>query len=422
MVAWPRTVFYGWWVVGSAVAVQGLLSGLIAQGYGVYIVAWQAEFGWSKTALASAYALMQAMAGVLGPAQGWLLKRFGARNIVRLGTILAGLGMIAVSRVDGLVGFYAAFSLVAVGLAFGGFLSLSTAVVAWFSRRRAMALALTQTGLSIGGFFVPLVAWMLLTVGWRNTAWISGLVLIAVALLAGMVMRNRPSDVGEIPDGRDLRPVAAQTGAGSTAPDPVAAPEFTTRQALRTRAFWLLALGHGVALFVVSAILVHLVVFLHEEAGYSVAAASIMLALMTGFSIAGQLIGGYFGDRFDKRMLAGSAMLVHGLAMLVLALSTSWIWVVLFAVLQGSAWGVRGPLMLALRADWFGVESYATVMGISSLFVMGGMTLGPVLAGAIADATGSYVPAFFVLSAAAALGSACFFFSAPPAAPAPARS
>jgi MFS family permease len=258
------------------------------------------------------------------------------------------------------------------------------------------------------------------------TAGVSGVILIAVGLLGGLVMRNRPSDIGEIPDGvanaRESEAANRATDNPSDRPH-TSTPygstgiEFTTRQALRTRAFWLLALGHGIALFVVSAVLVHLVIFLHEEAGYSVAAASAMLAVMTGFSIAGQLIGGYFGDRFDKRMLAGGAMLVHGLAMFVLALSTSWLWVVLFAVLQGSAWGVRGPLMLALRADWFGVGSYATVMGISSVFVMAGMTLGPIFAGVLADSTGSYSTGFMILGAAAVVGSGCFFFSRAPLAP-----
>ena len=93
---------------------------------------------------------------------------------------------------------------------------------------------------------------------------------------------------------------------------------------------------------------------------------------MTVFNILGQLGGGFLGDRFSKRMLAALAMLMHSAALLILAYATTMLPVYAFAVLHGTAWGLRGPMMTTIRADYFGRASFATIMGFSSLLVMVG--------------------------------------------------
>ena len=89
----------------------------------------------------------------------------------------------------------------------------------------------------------------------------------------------------------------------------------------------------------------------------------------------------------------------------------------LAVVVHGLAWGIRGPLMTAIRADYFGSASFGTIMGFSSLIVMFGMTLGPVFAGYIADVSGDYQLAFIVLAAVSLLGALCFFLATPPKVP-----
>jgi MFS family permease len=88
--------------------------------------------------------------------------------------------------------------------------------------------------------------------------------------------------------------------------------------------------------------------------------------------------------------------------------------VLLFAVLHGTAWGMRGPLMSAIRADYFGSGSFGTITGISSMVLMVGMMGGPLVAGVLADQTGSYVPGFSVLAAVAAVGSVFFLLARRP--------
>jgi PGF-CTERM protein len=144
-----------------------------------------------------------------------------------------------------------------------------------------------------------------------------------------------------------------------------------------------------------------------------------VIALMTVMQAGGQIGGGWLGDRFSKRWIAAGCMLAHAVALVVLAVATTFWMVLAFAVLHGVAWGMRGPLMSAMRADYFGSTSFGTITGVSSMVVMFGMMGGPLVAGVLADRTGSYVPGFTVLAALAAMGSVAFVLARRP--PPPAR-
>ena len=116
-------------------------------------------------------------------------------------------------------------------------------------------------------------------------------------------------------------------------------------------------------------------------------------------------------------MIVG-CMAGHAVGVLLLAWASALWMVVGFAMLHGLAWGTRGPLLQSLRADYFGTSSYGTIMGFSSLIMMIGMMIGPLLAGVLADRTGGYAVGFTVLGALAAAGSIFFILateSSPPA-------
>ena len=183
---------------------------------------------------------------------------------------------------------------------------------------------------------------------------------------------------------------------------------------MATSAFWLISFGHAAALLTVSSIMVHLVPHLTQGMDYSLAHAGLVVALMTAFQMAGQIGGGFLGDRFNKRLICVICMLSHMAALLLLANATNLVMVVAFAVLHGLAWGIRGPQMVALRADYFGTSSFGTIMGFSSLIVMLGMSIGPIFAGYLYDVQGNYTTAFTVLGLSAMAGSLCFAFASPP--------
>jgi len=142
-----------------------------------------------------------------------------------------------------------------------------------------------------------------------------------------------------------------------------------------------------------------------------------VVAFLMAVVILGQLGGGFIGDRFDKRMVVAGCMLVHGIALVIFALATNVIGVLVFAVLHGLAWGVRGPLLNSIRADYFGRTAFATIMGFSSMVIMSGMFIGPLFAGAMADWLGDYRVSFLVLAGVTALGSVLFLLAKPPVLP-----
>jgi sugar phosphate permease len=411
MLPMPRgRVFYGWWVVAAGFGIESLIGALMFHAYGAYLVLLREEFGWSKTMLSAAFAMARAESGILGPVQGWLTDRFGPRVLIRVGMVIFGLGFILFSRIDGPVAFFVTFFIMALGSSLGGYLPVGVAIVAWFRRRRALALSLSASGMAVGGLLTPLVVLALSRFGWRWTAFASGLLVIAAGLPLAQVMSHRPEAYGWTPDGDPPRTSAPDAPARTI---PVER-DFTPREALATPAFWYISAGHGASLFVVSAVLVHMVVHVTERLGYSLPQAASVVALMTVVQAIGQVGGGWLGDRFSKRRIAAACMLGHAVALMVLAFASAFWMVLAFAVLHGTAWGMRGPLMSAIRADYFGSAAFGTITGISSMVLMVGMMGGPLVAGILADRTGSYVPGFTVLAGLAALGSVFFLLARRP--------
>jgi len=406
-------IYRGWWLVAGAMALQAVLAGLFFQAYGAYAAYWMAEFGWSRTTISLAYSLHRTESGLLGPLHGWLLQRVSPRRVIVAGVLTLGFGFMALAFVQDFVQFIVVFLLMAVGASLCGLLSLMTVLVNWFEKRRATALSLMQTGMSLGGLAVPLVALGLVAFGWRPMAFVSGILVIAVGLPIARLMRRDPEQLGLRPDGV---PAGASTR-GARARALSTGPAFTVREAIRTWAFWSMSIAHAAAVAVVAAVSVHFVIFVNETLGLSVAVAASMLALMTGVSIVGQLVGGVLGDRVDKRALATGGMLGHALAMALLAVAATPLAVTLAALLHGVAWGLRGPLMGALRADYFGRDSFAAVMGFSSLIVMVGTVGGPLMLGIVTDVTGSYAPGFVTLALVALVGSIGFATLRRPAEP-----
>jgi MFS family permease len=411
----PR-IFYGWYMVGAAVGLQFLQAGLVSQAFGAYLAVLSEEQGWSKTALSGAAALQQMEVALLGPVLGWLLDRFGPKIFVRAGVVVFGAGLCLLSQVQTLPQFYGAFIVIALGTSLCGFFPLNVSLIHWFERKRARALSAMSIGLALGGIMVPLVAQSLTTYGWRATALASGIFAICVGLPLAFVIRNSPREHGEVPDG-----IREESRASSGTGDPSeksATRDFTAREALRTSAFWLISLGHGFALFVVHAVAVHAITHLKEGLGYTISEASLVISLVTMSQMGGVGLGWLIGERWEKRYIAAGCMLAHAVGLLLLTYATSLAMVVAFAVLHGAAWGLRGPFMQAIRADYFGRSAIGMILGLSFMIIVIGQVGGPIIPGIFADITGNYRLGFSILALLAGLGSIFFVLAKKPNAPA----
>jgi len=408
-----KRFFYGWYMVGAGASLQFLLAGLMTQSFGAYVAVLQAERGWSKTALSGAAALQQMEAAILGPLLGWLIDRFGPQGIIRFGIVVFGCGLMLLSQTDSLLAFYGAFLVIAVGASCCGLFPINVALIHWFERWRARALSSMSIGLALGGISVPAIAWSLSTYGWRVTAFASGVIAIVVGLPLAMIIRRRPEDHGDTVDG--LPPVTPAAGNTAGALDP--RRDFTAGEALRTGAFWLLSLGHGFALFVVHAVSVHSITHMKQDLGYTLEQASFVYTLLTLSQIGGVCIGWLIGDRYEKRLIAAACMLMHMSGLLLLTYAFNAAMVLAFAVLHGAAWGLRGPFMQALRADYFGRSAIGMILGLSLMIVVVGQVGGPMIAGVLADLTGNYRTGFTILALLAGLGSLFFVLARKPERP-----
>ena len=415
-----KRVFYGWWMVAAGCGMQFVQSCLLMQAFGAYFAVLRDERGWSKTELSGAAALHQMEAALLGPVLGWVLDRFGAAGVIRAGVVVFGCGFMLLSFVDSLLAFYAVFLLTATGASLCGFFPLNVALIHWFEKKRARALSSMQFGMALGGLTVPAVAWSLATYGWRATAFASGLIMIVVGLPLSFVIRGRPENYGEVVDGE--REMSSPGNAFNEEKQEDPTLDFTWREALRTPAFWLLSLGHGFALFVVTGVNVHAITHMKEGLGYSIEAASLVITLQTLAQIGGIAVGWWVGERFDKRLICAACMLGHGGGLLCLTYADATAFntaamVIAYALLHGAAWGLRGPFMQAIRADYFGPSAIGMILGLSFTIIVIGQIGGPMIAGILADATGNYRAGFTVLALLAGLGSVFFLLARPPQRP-----
>jgi len=401
-------------MVGAGSGLQFLQSGLMTQAFGAYVAILQEERGWSKTALSGAAALQQMEVAILGPILGWLIDRFGPQIWIRIGVVVFGIGLMLLSFTDTLLAFYSAFIVIALGSSLCGFFPVNVALINWFERWRARALSSMSIGLALGGTAIPVVAWSMGAFGWRATAFASGVVMIVVGLPLAFVMRRRPEDHGETVDGMG-KEVAVEKQQESSRPT---GRDFTAREAVRTPAFWLLSLGHGFALLVVHAVSVHAITHMNQGLGYSLEAASLIYTVLTLSQLGGVFLGWLIGDRYDKRLISAACMLAHMTALLLLTYATTLAMVLAFAVLHGAAWGLRGPFMQALRADYFGRSAIGMILGLSFMIIVVGQVGGPMIAGIFADLTGNYRLGFTILALLAGLGSLFFVLAKRPRLPA----
>jgi MFS family permease len=364
--------------------------------------------------LSGAAALQSVEAAIIGPVLGWIMDRVGPQAMIRLGMVLFSAGLLLLSQVNAVSTFYTSAILMAIGASLSGYFPLSVALVQWFEKFRARALSIMSLGLAMGGLVVPLMAWSIQHWGWRYTAGGTGLLVLLFGLpLAGMILR-RPEDHGQHVDGIDPSLKVAEQGDATLAVQ----VEFTAKEAVQTRAFWMLAIGHGLALLIVSAVNVHAITHMKEGLGYSVATASWVILFMTFAQLGGVLMGATLGDKFEKRKVAALCMLAHALGMLCLTFANDMPMLIGFGVFHGVAWGLRGPFMQAIRADYFGRNAIGLIMGLSAAIISLGQIIGPMLAGVLADLTGNYQLGFSLLALLSALGSLCFMLATKPLKPA----
>ena len=385
----PGRVFYGWWIVAIGCVQDAVKGGLFNTGFTLYFLPVLTELNLSRAATSLPFSLSRLEAALGAPFVGYLIDRFDVRVMLVAGTLLAGVGLILLS----LTHSYLLFVLVFIGpLSFGfqaGFNQATLAVVAhWFRRKRGLAMAIVQTGQAIGGVLIfPLVALAVLKLGWRTAAVLSGL---SVLLLLPLVLfiRRSPESMGLLPDG-DRAVRASALGASAPLDE---TREFTTREALRTPTFWLLAAFHGLRNVPYAGVTVHLVPLLVWK-GLDEPTAAFYVGVTALATVVVRPLTGWLGDRRSKQMVGAVGVLLGAAGLVVLAYGDgAWWALLLFAVLFSFGDGVNS-VTWALVGDYFGRSHFATIRGWISMFQSFASMPAAVYTGWVYDQTQSYTQA-----------------------------
>ncbi len=415
-------IFYGWWLVGLSGFIMLLANVPLFHAMGVWAVALEREFGWTRTQLGLALTFTRIEGGLMGPLEGYLADRLGTRRMILIGLLILSGGFLLFSQVEHLWMFYLAYVVMAVGQGFGGWLPLMTMLNHWFARRRATAVGWANVVSRLGALIlVPVIAWAIdpddPQLGWRTTALVLGLFTLVVALPLSRLIRDRPQEYGLLPDGEppsltQPRPTPAQAGRPAAQPATGQA-DHTTAQAVRTSAFWFIAFGHGFTSMVIIAIMTHLGLLI-VDAGFDVPTAAWVVSVYTAVAMVAQLVGGYVGDRIPKRIALCIFSTVQATGVLVLTYATTLPLLVLFACLFGLGFGGRNPLTIAIRGEYFGQAAFGKILGLSTVPMNILMLVAAPFAGWVRDTQGSYELAFLSLAGCSFVGGVCFLLARKP--------
>ena len=419
-------IFYGWWLVGAGTIVLVMQGGILTYGFAAFFLPLTVALSTSRGSLSLAFSFTRLENGILGPIEGFLIDRFGPRRIMFIGYALFGVGFLLFSQVNSLLGFYLIFPLIVLGASLSGFLPVVTAVSHWFSRRRGLATGITAAGVNIGGILVVVVALAISEFGWRQAAVVIAVAVWLVGFPLSAMIRHRPQPYGYLPDG-DMpetpdasaeEPASSQSMARgeSLSASLQESPDFTPWQALRTPAFWFIAGSHSFSVLIIGAVTVHEIPLL-VDAGLSVVTAASVLSFMTAVAVVGRVAGGFVGDIFGMRRTLVVCFFMMSIGVIILATTQTVPQALVFAVLYGLGYGARAPILIAIRADYFGPRNFATIMGLSQPIMMVGSFIGPIAAGYAYDVQGNYQGVFTVIALVNLVGALLVFFIKRPALP-----
>lgn len=407
----PSSVFYGWYI---AVACGLLLLVTVGVGYyglAVFLRPLQEANGWSNAAVSGATGLYFSVSGITGALVGPRIDRQGPLRIQLVGIVLLAAAVAAVGYVGTLWQLYAVYTVLAVGFGLSSAVAVNAVLARWFVNRRARAMSISFTGVSVGGVLLVPLGTVLVEAGGLELA---GPVLGAVVLLLGVpvvlgVLVWDPAQMGLRPDGGAPPPKVARASLG----DDVQLRVWSRRQATGTVAFWAILVGFVLVLMAQTGFVIHQLSFL-EERFDSANAAALALSVTAFGSIVARLLVGIVADNLDKRLLAVGLLVVQGCAVLVVVAVESTVVTYAMVLVVGFTIGNVYMMQTLLVSEVFGMVSFGTVYGLIGVASQTGSGVGPFAVGWLEDLTGSYTVPFVVTALATFVAAVVLLAARPP--------
>ena len=399
-------------MVAITSAMSFFASGVFFRGFGVLVLPIRNELGITQAQTNLVFSVARAEGGLEGPFAGWLIDKFGNRNVLVPSLLLAVIGYFIMAF--WMPGFWT-FALVYLGLvSLGNSMAFQHACFAglnqWFQRKRALAISILAAVASLGGLaLIPTMNLLIDQAGLRWGLIASGLFYLVILLPLCIWFRNRPEDMGLLPDGATRPPTTG--GRGQTRRE---TRDYTVREALRTRAYWLLLLGAGLRQTATLGILVSLFPILVDDKGMSTQMAANLIGAMSAINFVSRLIMGYMGDRVSKQAIMAVSLFVEGVGYLFLwqgdwQTAVGIMLVLGFVVCEGMMDGA-GVIVWAALGEYYGRTRFATLRGYITFAYAWALVASPVYAGWVYDQFGSYNRAIVPGAICAMIAGVCFLF------------
>ncbi|MCH8234553.1 MAG: MFS transporter [Chloroflexi bacterium] len=389
-------VFYGWYIVGALFFATFVGVGS-RQGFGVFVEAWEEDFGVSVGAISVAAGVGWVVNGLVQPFFGRLTDAFGGRRVLVFGLLAMGLGTLSIAAVPNVYVLIAVYGFVVSAAAGGVFPTpASSVIVRWFQRKRGTAMSMVAFGGSAGGLImVPFAAYLLVIADWR-TAWLvmGGIILLLGLPLLVTIVRSDPADMGLTQDGDDEPADGTAAGHGESITARVA-PLATShwRESYRSAPMWQLSLAYSVCGVTTAIIAVHFIRWASTE-NISPGTAALAFGALMAINGLGLLVVGTISDRMQRKNLLGAVYLIRGLAFLALVVlpGVPALWV--FAVVGGMSWLATVPLTNSLAADVYGLRNVGVLNGLIMMAHQLAGGLAVIIAGIVFDIWDTYDPVF----------------------------
>ena len=418
--------FRGWWIVGVSFLALFTHGAATSYLFGLLVVPMENDLGWSRTTLVGALTVATFVSAGLGLFLGPLFDRRGARLGMTLSALFGGACLIGLAFVGAPWQFYLLLG-VGVGAARTGLevIGPRTAIANWFVRRRAAAFAWSSGGRAAFGFtMVPVFAILIEQTSWRAGWAVLGVVeLVVLAPLAWLIVRRRPEDYGQLPDGNQrvqARQPEAHAAQVSPAPRPPLSgagtqteESWTLREAVRTRTLWLIVISLMLTGFPATGVIANMVPYFIDE-GLSLSFASSAFAFFGFGAMFGRPFWGYLAGRFGVHTSLTLWGFAYSLVIALYVLAST------PATLFAAAWPIGlvtgGSQQLQSQAwpDYFGRRHVGSITGLTVLLVTPSMALGPLVAAAAFDLMGSYIPVLSAYAVGAFIAGFFFFLARRP--------
>ncbi len=387
---WP--ISRGWAIIWASFFTTAFASGGSQYGFGMFVEPLEQEFGWTRTQINLSLSI-GLISGLLSPLIGWGVDKYGSRVIMTVSLLIVAASFLLRAGMTELWQWYALSALLAIGFP-GTFLPIGKLVGTWFPATRGRMMGTAITGNNVFGLVgVPLMSLVIQTEGWRLAYAIIGGGVLIVAVAVWFIVRSAPVSENSALDG--------STQINETA---ISSGDYSLREAINTRKFWLLLAGVTCAGFSYPSFMTQLIPHM-QSVGWSSSKATLVLTVLAGTALASKVSWGLLSERLTARLSFVIAILImsSGVILVTLAGSSTLVWPAI--IYFGAGFGGIGPLMSLVVMETFGIRNFGSIQGVVTMVLATvPVLIGPILAGSLFDLTGSYETSFWIVSGIFALG------------------